>query len=156
MADNPNWQMLGALDFLELSEQFFQAFRDLPTRPPPSWPRYLLLSHAVELALKAYLTWRGVAEVTLIKDYGHKLSKLIKDATDQGLTIDAKAREWLDLLDAPHHQMRHRYPKWTAEPLPTIEQFEPHVAALLRAVRQQVCPSGPFAGGPMMNVRVPD
>jgi hypothetical protein len=36
-------------DHLRLAEDFFQAYLDLPRRPPPqSWPRYLMLCHTVE------------------------------------------------------------------------------------------------------------
>jgi hypothetical protein len=42
-------------DHLRLAEDFLQAYVDLPIRlPPQSWPRYLMLCHAVELALKAF------------------------------------------------------------------------------------------------------
>jgi hypothetical protein len=29
---------LRGLDFLQLAEEFYQAYDDLPSRPPPSWP----------------------------------------------------------------------------------------------------------------------
>jgi hypothetical protein len=41
-------------EFLERAEEFYQAYRDLPARSPPSWPRYFMLCHSIELALKAY------------------------------------------------------------------------------------------------------
>jgi hypothetical protein len=36
---------------LKRAEEFVQAYRDLPKTPPPSWPRYFLFCHAIELAL---------------------------------------------------------------------------------------------------------
>jgi hypothetical protein len=54
MNDYPDTLRSG--DHLRLAQDFYQAFCDLPPRTPPqSWPRYLMLCHAVELALKAYL-----------------------------------------------------------------------------------------------------
>jgi hypothetical protein len=41
-------------EFLERAAEFYQAYRDLPTRYPPSWPLYVMLCHSIELALKAY------------------------------------------------------------------------------------------------------
>ena len=43
-------------DYFECARQFLTAYDDLTERPPPkSWPRYFMLCHAIELALKGYL-----------------------------------------------------------------------------------------------------
>lgn len=39
-------------EFLERAEEFYQAYRPSP-RSPPSWPRYFMLCHSIEVALKA-------------------------------------------------------------------------------------------------------
>jgi hypothetical protein len=50
------------VDLFRRAEEFLQAYRDLPKdRPPPDWPRYFLLCHSIELALKAYLSWQGTS-----------------------------------------------------------------------------------------------
>jgi hypothetical protein len=42
-------------DYFEYARQFLTAYDGLPERPPPkSWPRYFMLCHAIELALKGY------------------------------------------------------------------------------------------------------
>jgi hypothetical protein len=49
-------------EYLDYAEQFFEAFKQLPEERPegrPSWPRYFLLCHSIELALKAYLALGG-------------------------------------------------------------------------------------------------
>jgi hypothetical protein len=51
------------LQHLELTEEFYKAFRDLPEKGPSgipvNWPRYFALCHATELALKAFLLAHG-------------------------------------------------------------------------------------------------
>ena len=74
-------------EHLRLAEDFFQAYRDLPRRPPPlSWPRYLMLCHAVELALKAYVFHHGATSKELrAKAVGHSINELLTRATSKGL-----------------------------------------------------------------------
>ena len=51
------------LQHLQLAEEFYKAFRDLPPEGPSgvpvNWPRYFALCHATELALKAFLLAHG-------------------------------------------------------------------------------------------------
>ena len=44
-------------DFLDLAKQYRKAYYDLP-EPMPSWPKYFLFCHSIELVLKAYLPSR--------------------------------------------------------------------------------------------------
>src|SRR5262245_23171277 len=46
-------------DFLERAEEFLQAYKNLKRQGLFDWARYLLIGHAVEVALKAYLLPRG-------------------------------------------------------------------------------------------------
>ena len=64
------------LDFLELAEEFYQAFHDLPARLPPSWPRYFMLCHAIELAPKAYLAQHGATLLGTVKTLAVTLDSL--------------------------------------------------------------------------------
>ena len=68
--------LVTALDFLGRADEFWLAYRDLPKRAPPGWPRYFLLCHSIELALKAYLALRGVS---------------VRDLRDTKLRHDIKA-----------------------------------------------------------------
>jgi hypothetical protein len=53
------WNRVQAeFDYLERAKEFMGAFRALPSGNPPSWPRYFLLCHAIELALKGFLVSR--------------------------------------------------------------------------------------------------
>jgi hypothetical protein len=49
-------------EYLNFAEQFHNAFHELAERhPTASWPRYFLLCHSIELALKAHLLLRGAS-----------------------------------------------------------------------------------------------
>jgi hypothetical protein len=54
---------------------------------PNETPHYILVMHAVELALKAFLMKKGVGENKL-KSIGHNLNALYKEAVDLGLSLD--------------------------------------------------------------------
>jgi hypothetical protein len=89
------------LDHLARAEEFFQAFKDLPKRTPPSWPRYFLLCHAIELALKAFLTRQGVTMRRLKQlDLRHDLENLLREAISSGLALGPLARSEIELLTA--------------------------------------------------------
>src|SRR5271170_7179400 len=123
-------------DHLRLAEDFYQAFRDLPRHPPPqSWPRYFMLCHAIELALKAYLAFHGATGKALTdKNLRHNLAELLTQATKQGLSLGAPAQSDIRLLQEAHENYWHRYPKENAKPVFTIDQFEPAARELLDTV----------------------
>src|SRR5262245_22841692 len=126
------------LELFARAEEFFQAYKDLPKRAPPSWPRYFLLCQAAELALKAYLVWRGVSVRDLMKhEIRHSLKGLMTQAIDSGLAIGPLARGEIELLDEAHAKHWPRYPRPDEEvgkPLFVIDYFEAYVGELLRAV----------------------
>ena len=113
-------------DHLRLAQDFYQAFRDLPPRTPQSWPRYFMLCHATELALKAYLAYHGATPKELkAKDVRHSLAELLTRVTNKGLSLSAAAQTDIGLLSEAHEEFWHRYPKENGEPVYTIDQFEP-------------------------------
>lgn len=127
------------MSFLQRAEEFFAACRQLPDRQPPSWPRYFLFCHAIELALKAYLTLHGLDILTLQKKpYGHNLKELLKEAANRGLGSGPLARGDIELLDEAHTKYWPRYPKHDGKPILVIDQFEPYLVELLseRGARQ--------------------
>ncbi len=119
--------------FLERAEEFYQAFRDLPPTPPPSWPRYFMLCHAIELALKAYLSARGKSTSSL-KKFGHDLRTLLSSAASAGLPLGVLSYSEIELLDEAHRNFWARYPKEDGKPVFVIDQFEPYAVELLRHV----------------------
>ncbi|WP_316237651.1 hypothetical protein [Bradyrhizobium sp. SZCCHNR1015] len=130
--------------FLDLAEDFYQAFRDLPEKAPSglpiSWPRYFMLCHAVELALKAFLLAHGVPLKDLESNqiFGHQLDALLKEADERGLEIGPQERAELEKLHAAHTGYWPRYPMKEAGPVFLIEPFEPCVVKLLVAVRAAI------------------
>jgi hypothetical protein len=131
----PKQSPLRPIEYLEYAEQFFNAFGRLPQGLPPSWPRYFLLCHSIELALKAYLAAHG-ATPSQLKGFGHKLKKLLKKATKKGLSLSAQAKDQIRLLDKVHANFWHRYPpdRGSIKDLPLIDHFVPAVRELHQAV----------------------
>jgi HEPN domain-containing protein len=131
-------------DHLRLAEDFFQAYRDLPRRlPPQSWPRYLMLCHAVELALKAYLFQHGATPKDLrAKVVRHSINELLTRATNKGLSLNPAVQSDIRLLHEAHENYWPRYPKEDAKSAYTIEQFESPARQLLDAVTAAVYNTG--------------
>ena len=131
-------------DHLWLAEDSFQAYRDLPRRPPPrSWPRYLMLCHAVELALKAFLFHHGAKPKDLkAKAVRHSINELLTRATKNGLSLSPAVQSDTRLLHEAHEKFWPRYPKEDAKPVYTIEQFEAPARQLLDAVSAAVYNTG--------------
>ena len=100
------------LDYLDYARQFFEAFNKLPERdPPPSWPRYFLLCHSIELALKAYLALRGATPEQL-GQHGrrHDLKRLVNEAVEKGLPLPTPTQKIIQALSEAHSKFWHRYP----------------------------------------------
>jgi hypothetical protein len=127
-------------DHLQLAQDFFQAFRDLPRRlPPQSWPRYLMLCHSVELMLKAYLFHYGATPKELkAQIVRHSINELLTRAISKGLAISPPVRSDVRLLHEAHYNFWPRYPKENGKPVYTIEQFEKPVDQLLNAITAAV------------------
>jgi HEPN domain-containing protein len=129
------WLLLRALEFEK-------AYHAVPAMPPLSWPRYFLLCHSIELALKAYLTLHGESESDLIK-IGHDLKKLLRHARKLGLTLEPDTQEAIKLLARAHNEHWARYPKEFSGTVFTIEQFEKNAAELLQQVGIAIYPPPP-------------
>jgi hypothetical protein len=115
----------------------------VPRRPqgPPDWPRYFLLSHSIELALKAFLAARGKSSKELRKEFGYDLNKLLKEAIKCGLVIGPEARKDIALLEKAHNHHWARYPKEDSAPVVAIEEFERTAFELLEQVRKTIYPA---------------
>ena len=124
------------LNLLELAEDFYDAFHKLPEDNPKgiSWPRYFLLCHTIELALKAFLSPRMSDKELKSSKIRHNIDLLMREAMAKGLNIgDLTARE-IVLLNEAHSEYWNRYPQKVCKPVFVIDQFEAHVVELLKAV----------------------
>jgi hypothetical protein len=123
------------LEYLDRSGEFFHAYKALPATPPPSWPRYFMLCHAIELALRAYVAGRrGLTQTQLYNEFRHDLKDLLTEAISLGLSISSAAQQGITLLDEAHTKYWPRYPREDGGPVWVIDHFEPYAAELLEAV----------------------
>jgi hypothetical protein len=126
--------------------EFEKAYHAVPPPPPFSWswPRYFLLCHAIELALKAFLTLHGASEPDL-KKIGHDLKKLLKHAEKFGLKLTPDTQHAIERLARAHKEHWARYPREDdgEAVVYAIEQFEKNAAELLQKVRVAIYPPPP-------------
>jgi hypothetical protein len=126
-------------EYLDFADQFYNAFHELRERPPQlSWPRYFLLCHSIELALKAYLALIGATSEQLKYTFAHNLDGLVDAAVAKGLPLPTITHEGIKHLNEAHTEFRHRYPAEEAKPVYIIEQFVPAARDLLDAVSNAV------------------
>jgi hypothetical protein len=137
--DEPN--PFTAFEYLAYAEQFYYSFYKLPDLLPSiSWPRYFLLCHSIELALKAYLAKLGATPQHLKQwERGHKLDKLVTEAVEKGLHLTPETQELIRALAEAHAKFWHRYPRDDGKlKVFVIEQFIPAAHELLSAVSMEV------------------
>src|SRR5262249_6415808 len=123
-----NTSPIAQFQYLELAEEFFQAFLVLPPKGPSgipvNWPRYFALCHAIELALKAFLLAHGRSNRQLMDIvFRHNISNLMAEAIRLGLNISKTARADIDLLTQAHQKYWPRYPDKRTGPVYIIDQF---------------------------------
>ena len=126
------------LDFLELADEFLWTYHRAPPTRPPYWPRYFLLCHAIELALKAYLALYGFTQDELQNEFRHNLEKLLDKAVELGLQINQSAQNEIKLLNEAHTKHWPRYPREDEKSAFIISHFEPSVDELFGAVSLKV------------------
>jgi hypothetical protein len=136
-------------EYLDRAAEFMQAFREVKPQPVFDWPRYLLLGHAVEVALKAYLLeYRKGAMDKLREKYKHNLEKLLRHAKKKGLRVTAKVEADIKRLNYVHNKYLARYPEFkgltTAGARPpykdgivVISELLPSVERLMEEVRKK-------------------
>jgi len=107
--------------YLHRARMFRDAATNLSdyTSTEPNWPRYALLTHAIELSLKAFAQ-HSIENGSLPgKEPGnHDLVGWYRLAVDYGLKADAEIQEHLALLNELHETHFSRYPQNKSTPLP--------------------------------------
>jgi hypothetical protein len=69
----------------------------------------LLLAHAVELYLKAFLRLKGLSVKDLKTSFGHDFRKLVEEAQARGLQFDDEDKEVAAILTEQESIRRFRY-----------------------------------------------
>jgi hypothetical protein len=127
------------LELAQRAGEFFRAYKELTPTPPPSWPRYFLICHAIELALKAYVgARRALTQHELRAEFGYGFAKLLTEAVSLGLALRPDTVRKLALLDEAHKAYWAHYPRESGDPVWVIEFFELRVVELLEAVSEAV------------------
>jgi hypothetical protein len=110
----------------------------LRATPADSAPQYVLIFHAIELALKAFLIGQGFTSAKLKKSpFGHNLVKLYETAQNHGLRLPvADVDKFLVWINEYHNRDGLiRYEFTTTRTLPTVGVLTPIVAALIDAAK---------------------
>ena len=105
----------------------------------PNWPKHFLMTHAIELAIQAYLVFeKGLGKPRTKgheKPGDHDLIELYEEAVRRGLKpneLVLKELPWLSELHKIHYA---RYPKIEAKPVPAyISGYDDLVDQLLADV----------------------
>jgi hypothetical protein len=107
--------------YLHRARMFRDAAINLPhyTSAEPNWPKYALLTHAIELSLKAFAQ-HSVDNGMLAGDGpgNHDLVGWYRLAVDYGLEPDAEIQGHIALLNELHETHFSRYPQNRSTPLP--------------------------------------
>jgi HEPN domain-containing protein len=75
----------------------------------PDAPITLLLAHAVELYIKAFLRLKGLSAKELKISFGHDFRKLVEEAQVRGLQFDDEDKEVAAILTEQESIRRSRY-----------------------------------------------
>jgi hypothetical protein len=105
-------------------------------------PTYMLYFHAAELALKAFLVFRGERTSALKSNWKHNLERLHREALLRGL--DPEPAESLDLQNVIHllhsgnQDEAFRYFTWESRSMPDIEWSSKVVNFLINLVEKRI------------------
>jgi hypothetical protein len=132
---------LEAQRFLARARQFRRVAMSLPDMegPEPNWPKWFLVTHAIELAIKAYIVSREDSNAPVPaapKPPNHDLVALYDYAVLYGLTRDPIITKELPHLSELHQVHYARYPQAEAKPVALIAHFDDMVDKLITDVSQ--------------------
>jgi hypothetical protein len=88
----------------------------------PFWPRYALITHAIELALKAFVRHSAASGNPIAKEpRQHDLSGWYKLALQYGLPDNPTIGQNIEILNELHSTHYTRYPQHRSAPIPAGE-----------------------------------
>jgi hypothetical protein len=131
--DNVTW----AEAFLNTAQEYhFAATKLLPLHQQLESPLYFLFTHALELALKAYLRSHGLP--TPLGQPGHALKALFEQCQRKGLHVHSDLRGIIDLLGSENELHGFRYFVFKATARPDINYVREVVDELMGVVAEEV------------------
>ena len=110
---------------LNIANQYLTAGTLVPANTC-GWPKYFLLYHAVEAALKAYLARSGMTDSEL-RDIGHDIKPLATEAEKRGFTLHTDEKTVLNRFVVPHCYRRVEIEYFGSPSCPTFDNLV-HVA----------------------------
>lgn len=98
--------------FLAMADDYAEAARVVAAASQDTAACWHLLAHALELALKAELLWRGIDEGWLMRTVGHSLRSARRARRDRTATFELAdgVERLIEILDAAHAMQSLRYP----------------------------------------------
>jgi hypothetical protein len=101
-----------------------------------NWPKYALLCHAAELALKAFVNLAVAKGGTLpaLPPHNHDLLGRYQLAVQFGLECSAQIEEEVSLLNELHRNHFMRYPQLQSKPLPDLSFADSTVEHLISVI----------------------
>jgi hypothetical protein len=104
-------------------------------RMPDLTGQYILVFHAAELSLKAFLAKKGMTAQDLKRrPFGHDLGELYKEAKKHGLALTSSDAEgYLDAMNQNHRDGTIRYEFAETRTLPMCDLLIPLVVEILEA-----------------------
>jgi hypothetical protein len=112
-----------AQQYLHRARQFREAAIGIPDsrNGEQNWPKYALLTHAMELALKAF-AFHSAGDGPIVNEpTQHDLVGWYKLAVGYGLEDERTVSENVSLLNELHKTHFMRYPKQLPGPVPNLE-----------------------------------
>jgi hypothetical protein len=136
-----------SLDFLARARQFRHVAADLVDMhgPEPNWPKWFLTTHAIELAIKAFIVSREdhiALGPEIRKPANHDLVGLYEYAVALGLKSNQLVVAGLPHLSDLHRTHYARYPTAEVKPVHLIAYYDDMVDALFEDVRRATSPLG--------------
>jgi len=123
--------------FLNTAQQYHLAATTLlPLHQQVESPLYFLYTHALELALKAYLRSHGLP--TPLGQPGHALQALFEQCQRKGLQVHSDLRGVIDLLESENKLHGFRYFVFKATGRPEINYCRKVVDELMGVVAEEV------------------
>ncbi len=123
--------------FLNMAQQYHLAATTLfPIYQRVEPPLYLLFTHAIELALKAYLRSYGLS--TPRGQQGHALQGLLAQCKRNGLQVGSDLQNVIQLLESENKQHGFRYFVFEATHRPDINYVREVVDKLMRIIEAEV------------------